>query len=69
MNVCTFDGSPAVGRFEFTGGGCAARETERVQDLCLQHVVKAEPIGTMILIEDHSIDGSFGRWWRGEVRV
>ena len=44
---CSFgEGNVAVGHFEMSAG-CAALPDVKSQDLCLQHIVKADPIGTM----------------------
>ena len=34
-----------------------------MQALCMQHIVKASPIGEMILAEDFTRGKEFTRWW------
>jgi len=30
----------------------------------MQHVVRAIPLGTMVLVEDLTQDGAFTKWWQ-----
>lgn len=46
---CRFCDSPAVAVFRLDAG-CACHPNDREQALCEQHVVKATPIGDMVLI-------------------
>lgn len=43
---CSFGCSHAVGIYWMTKG-CAARPKQRLQCLCAQHLISAEPIGNM----------------------
>lgn len=52
---CTFGDGPAIGCFAFVRG-CVARQRQRIQRLCLHHVVNATPIDGMVLLEDYSVD-------------
>ena len=49
-SVCRFEGCqhPAVGEYS-TPNGCACYPEDRVQKLCVQHAVTAEPLGAMTL--------------------
>ncbi len=53
---CTFgDHDVAMGHFKMPRG-CAAMPDVTEQDLCLQHIVKAEPIGSMELDLIYNVD-------------
>lgn len=58
---CRFCGTPAVAVFELDAG-CACFPDDRRQALCMQHVVRASPLGTMELAEDLT-SGAFTAWW------
>lgn len=48
---CRFgDSSPAVARFSMDRG-CVCFRDDREQALCAQHIINAEPLGSMELIE------------------
>jgi hypothetical protein len=47
---CSFGHGTAIARFSMPKG-CVARPQDREQDLYLQHIAKAEPIGEMDLIK------------------
>lgn len=48
---CSFDGhAEAVARF-LLERGCLGRPQDREQYLCIQHAVKAQPLGMMFLVE------------------
>ena len=46
---CRFCGDVAVAIYEFSEG-CQAQPNWKIQALCVQHELKASPIGTMTLI-------------------
>lgn len=51
MIACRFgDSSPAVARFAMDRG-CVCYRDDREQDLCAQHIINAEPLGSMEVIE------------------
>lgn len=60
--VCRFCASEAVAIFDIPEG-CACYPDDRVQTLCMQHVVGATPIGAMTLKEDLTKDKEFTKWW------
>jgi hypothetical protein len=47
--VCRFCGSLAAARFRLDRG-CVCYPDDRIQDLCMQHVVRATPLGGMELM-------------------
>jgi len=59
---CRFCESEAIGVFSLPDG-CLCYPEDREQSLCLHHVVKATPLGEMILTRDLSRDGKFTHWW------
>lgn len=62
MADCRFCGSPAVAVFSVPDG-CSCYPDDREQALCMQHVVKRNPLGEMILIEDLTVGGAFTKEW------
>ena len=58
---CRFCSAKALGRFALDKG-CLCYPDDREQDLCQQHVVRATPLGSMELLVDYTLDGSFTRW-------
>lgn len=62
---CRFGDGPAVGIFDLPGG-CAVYPADRQQALCPHHAFKASPGAGIYLVEDLTVDGAFGRVWRGE---
>jgi hypothetical protein len=73
--MCRFQGprhnAEAVAVFDMPGG-CVCFPEDRKQALCMQHVVKANPLAGMELREDLTEGGAFTRWWclesTGELR-
>jgi hypothetical protein len=61
---CRFCGDPAVAVFALDRG-CLCYPEDREQALCMQHVVRASPAGSMLLTADLTRDGLFTRWWQG----
>jgi hypothetical protein len=59
---CRFCPAEAVAIFD-TPEGCACHPDDRVQTLCMQHIVGATPIGAMTLKEDLTKDKAFTKWW------
>jgi len=62
--TCRFCSSEAVARFSMSAG-CVCYPDDREQDLCVQHVLRATPLGTMQLVEDYSRGAEFTAWWSG----
>jgi hypothetical protein len=60
---CRFCDSKPVAVFAFDSG-CVCYPEDRRQALCMQHVVRATPLGSMQLAQDLTCDGAFGDWWR-----
>jgi hypothetical protein len=59
MAMCRFCSDPV---FELSAG-CVCYPDDRYQALCMQHVIKATPLGgRMTLIEDLTVDGGFAMW-------
>jgi len=52
---CRFCDDEAVAKYTFSNG-CVCYPEDREQNLCLQHIVKSNPLGSMVLIEDYTID-------------
>jgi hypothetical protein len=65
QQVCRFCGTPAVAVFDLDRG-CFCHPEDREQALCMQHVVKASPLGEMLLQRDLT-DGTFTKWWNNEI--
>jgi hypothetical protein len=61
---CRFNDSEAVAVFAMSEG-CVCFPDDREQALCMQHIVRATPLGEMTLIRDLTVDGAFTRWWEG----
>lgn len=55
---CDLCNDEALGKFELDKG-CIAYPEMKVQILCLHHTVKSQPLGSMELVEDFTLDGSF----------
>jgi len=64
--TCTLCKDKAVALFEFSHG-CACDDS-RYQYLCTHHAFKSRSRcgGTMVLIEDLTVDGAFTRVWAFE---
>lgn len=45
---CRFCATPAIAQFAMDRG-CACYPNDRQQDLCVQHIISAEPLGSMEL--------------------
>lgn len=60
--TCRFCDDPAVAIF-YLPQGCICHPEDRQQALCMQHVVKSNPIGDMALDEDLTEDNKFTDWW------
>jgi hypothetical protein len=60
---CHLCDDEAVAVFEFSHGCLCS--SDRIQPLCLHHARKSAPTegGTMLLIEDLTVDGEFTRYW------
>jgi hypothetical protein len=56
-----------VAVFELSAG-CVCYPVDREQALCMQHIVRATPLGTMELTDDLSARGEFTKWWEGSRR-
>lgn len=54
--LCRFCRWPAVGIFELNRG-CLCFPEDREQALCMQHVVRATPLGDMSLLIDLTVEG------------
>lgn len=52
---CVFGDGEALGRFDLPRG-CIAIRRCGTQKLCLHHIVNANPIDGMFLVEDYSIE-------------
>jgi hypothetical protein len=65
--LCRFQCGPAVAVFEMSAG-CICYPADREQALCMQHIVRATPLGTMELKDDLSARGEFTKWWAGSRR-
>lgn len=48
---CRFCGTPAVAVFSLDEG-CACFPDDREQALCMQHIVRASPLGEMAMVRD-----------------
>ena len=59
---CRFCDDLAVAVFDLPRG-CACFPDDRVQALCMQHIVKANDLAGMSLKTDLTVDGAFTRWW------
>ena len=67
MSKCHFCNSGAVAGF-FMPEGCWCYPKDREQVLCMQHVIKATPLGGMELIGDFTVDREFSEWWHKDGR-
>jgi hypothetical protein len=56
--ICDLCNDLALGKFHLDKG-CAAYPSMFSQTLCLHHTVKSQPLGSMELVEDFTLDGSF----------
>jgi hypothetical protein len=52
---CRFCDDLAVAKYA-VNKGCMCYHNDREQYLCFQHIVKANPIESMVLLEDYTID-------------
>lgn len=64
---CRFCSSPAVAIFTMTEG-CLCYPDDRQQALCMQHILRATPLGTMDLEEDLTVGNEFTTWWEAGFR-
>ena len=64
---CRFCDDLAVAVFDLPRG-CACFPDDRVQALCMQHIVKANDLAGMSLKVDLTVDGAFTRWWAIDLR-
>lgn len=62
--TCRFCWKPAVAVFSMPRG-CTCYPDDREQALCMQHVVRANPTGEMILTSDLTVGQKFSEWWNG----
>jgi hypothetical protein len=60
---CRFEGSPAVAIYEMDEG-CLCHPEDRQQALCMQHVERANPIGSMIRLTDPDPYTLFRSRWK-----
>ncbi len=60
--TCSFCGDSALAGFSMDGG-CTCRPDDFYQDLCLHHIVRANPLGSMELEVDYTSGGEFTAWW------
>lgn len=44
--LCRFGDRPAIARYALSDG-CVCYPDDREQDLCVQHILRATPLGTM----------------------
>lgn len=66
---CRFCDSEAVGVFALDQG-CACFPDDRLQPLCMQHIIKVTPIGDMVLKDDLTVDQGLSKWWKhGNQRI
>lgn len=61
MPPCRFCNDPAVARFD-VDEGCACFPDDRVQELCPQHIVQANPTCGMELTAVYTLERRFGEW-------
>lgn len=45
--------------------GCVVYPADRLQALCMQHIVGETSIGGMALVTDLTLNSEFTRWWNG----
>jgi hypothetical protein len=67
MTKCRQCDDAAVARFGLSRG-CVVYPNDRRQALCAHHAFRATPLGSLDLIEDFTVNGEFGRAFRGEKR-
>lgn len=55
---CLLCGASAIAVFAMSGG-CIVYPQEKIQSLCPQHIIRATPLGKIILIKDLREDTSY----------
>lgn len=63
---CRFCTDQAVAVFDLPLG-CVCLPCDRVQALCMQHIVRATPLGGIELREDLTVGCAFTAWWETKV--
>ncbi len=59
---CRFGCGPAIAVFAMDRG-CVCYPDDRQQALCMQHIVRATPLGRMTVVRDLTADAEFTKWW------
>jgi hypothetical protein len=62
---CRFGDGEAVAAVALDRG-CVAHPDDREQALCLHHLVRARPLGGMLLTRELTEGGALTRWLRGQ---